>query len=154
MRPGVRLGIDAGKARVGLAISDPSGLLATPVETLQRSDPQLYERINAFALEHDVFEIIIGLPLNLSGQFTPSTDDAIALAEDVREATHLPIRMLDERLSTVSAHAQLRDVGKKQRGTRSVIDQVAAVMVLQHALDSERSQGSLPGIALEHVRRS
>jgi putative Holliday junction resolvase len=141
MRHGRRLGIDAGKARVGVAVSDPSGLLATPVETLQRTDPGLLERISSYVAEFDAIEVVIGLPLNLSGAYTPSTEDALALAREIAQAVEIPVVMLDERLTTVSAHAVLRESGKKQRGTRSVIDQVAAVMVLQHSLDSERASG-------------
>jgi putative Holliday junction resolvase len=101
--------------------------------------------------ECNAVEVIVGLPLNLSGSRTPSTENAIELAHEIAAATSASVRMIDERLTTVSAHAALRQVGKKQRGTRSVVDQVAAVMVLQHALDSERASGNLPGIALEDL---
>ena len=145
MRHGRRLGIDAGKARVGVAISDPSGMLATPVETLQRADIDLVDRVVARVEEYHVIEVVVGLPLNLSGTYTPSTEDALALARDLQASLDIPVVMLDERLTTVSAHAALRETGKKQRGTRSVIDQVAAVMVLQHSLDSERVSGMPAG---------
>lgn len=145
MRHGRRLGIDAGKARVGVAISDPSGMLATPVETLQRADIDLVDRVVARVEEYHVIEVVVGLPLNLSGAYTPSTEDALALARDLQASLDIPVVMLDERLTTVSAHAALRETGKKQRGTRSVIDQVAAVMVLQHSLDSERVSGMPAG---------
>lgn len=145
MRHGRRLGIDAGKARVGVAISDPSGMLATPVETLQRADIDLVDRVVALVEEYHVIEVVVGLPLNLSGTYTPSTEDALALARDLQASLDIPVVMLDERLTTVSAHAALRETGKKQRGTRSVIDQVAAVMVLQHSLDSERASGMPAG---------
>jgi putative Holliday junction resolvase len=151
VRNGVRLGIDAGKARVGIARSDSSGLLATPVSTLQRASESLLADINSIARDIDAFEVVVGLPLNLSGAHTPSTEDALALAREIASATQLPVRMIDERLTTVSAHAALRETGKKQRGTRSVIDQVAAVMVLQHALDSERSSGNPAGKRLEDI---
>jgi len=145
VRHGRRLGIDAGKARVGVAISDPSGMLATPVETLQRADIDLVDRVVALVEEYHVIEVVVGLPLNLSGTYTPSTEDALALARDLQASLDIPVVMLDERLTTVSAHAALRETGKKQRGTRSVIDQVAAVMVLQHSLDSERASGMPAG---------
>ena len=151
MRSGVRLGVDAGKARVGLAQSDPSGLLATPIETLQRESETLLLDIARFIAETSAIEVVVGLPLNLSGDHTPSTENAIELARDISQATNIPVRMIDERLTTVSAHAALRASGKKQRGTRSVIDQVAAVMVLQHALDTERLSGKPAGIALEDI---
>ena len=151
MRSGVRLGIDAGKVRVGIARSDVDGLLATPVETLQRGSDVLIPHIAQLAHELNVTEIIVGLPLGLSGAHTPSTEDAIELAKAISSAVDVPIRLIDERLTTVSAHSALRSAGKKQRGTRSVIDQVAAVMVLQHALDSERNRSVPPGIALEDL---
>lgn len=151
MRNGVRLGIDAGKVRVGVAKSDAGGLLATPVITLQRESETLLSEILNLITEWGVQEIVVGLPLNLSGQHTPSTENAIQLAREIVETTTVPVRLIDERLTTVSAHAALRQTGKKQRGTRSVIDQVAAVMVLQHALDSERASGNPPGIAFEDL---
>jgi putative Holliday junction resolvase len=101
--------------------------------------------------ELNAVEVIVGLPVNLGGIRTPSTENAIELAHEIAAATSASVRMIDERLTTVSAHAALRQAGKKQRGTRSVIDQVAAVMVLQHALDSERASGNLPGVALEDL---
>jgi putative Holliday junction resolvase len=87
----------------------------------------------------------VGLPLSLNGSHTASTEDALLIAHKLSKLTHVSIRLIDERLTTVSAHSAMRAVGKKQKQTRSVIDQVAAVMILQHALDSERSTGKLPG---------
>ncbi len=151
MRTGVRLGVDAGKARVGVSVSDPSGLLATPVVTLDRSAPDLLERFSRLVSQYAPIEIVVGLPLNMQGNHTPSTEDAISLAQELSRSTNISVRMVDERLTTVSAHAAMRNVGKKQRGTRSVIDQVAAVMVLQHALDSERSSGRPAGIDINDL---
>lgn len=145
----MRLGIDAGKARVGIAQSDPEGMLATPVLTLQRTSPSILSDIKDLVEQLQVVEIIVGLPLNLSGAHTASTADALSLARQISETTELPVVMVDERLTTVSAHSALREVGKKQRGTRSVIDQVAAVMVLQHWLDAVRSGASRVGKPLE-----
>jgi putative Holliday junction resolvase len=151
VRNGVRLGVDAGKARVGLALSDPSGILATPLVTLARTDAGLISKIASEVKERAVIEVIVGLPLNLAGLHTPSTEDAVALAREIADAIAVPVRLLDERLTTVSAHSALRATGKKERGTRSVIDQVAAVMVLQQALDMERSSDKPAGIALEDI---
>ena len=144
MRPGVRLGVDVGKARVGIAVCDRDGLLATPVATLARADAD--ER--AFRLlveEHGATEIVVGLPLSLSGGDTASTTDAREFAAAVAGWTGLPVRLVDERLSTVSAQRALRDSGRRTKGSRPVIDQVAAVIILQNALDSERSAGRPPG---------
>ena len=137
-RRGVRLGIDVGRARVGVARCDPDGLLATPVETVPRDDHSI-ARVLALAEEHAAFEVLVGLPLNLKGEETASTLDAREFAEALAAASALPIRLVDERLSTVSAHAALRDSGRSQRSSRSIVDQVAAVVLLQQALDVEKS---------------
>jgi putative Holliday junction resolvase len=126
-------------------------LLATPVTTLQRESPDVLHEIKRLCEDFDVIEVVVGLPLNLAGTHTPSTENAIELALAIAETFPIAIRLIDERLTTVSAHSALRATGKKQRATRSVIDQVAAVMVLQHALDTERASGKPAGIALEDI---
>lgn len=148
MRQGVRVGIDVGTVRIGVARSDRDGLLATPVVTIQRNGATPIAELTALISELDAVEVIVGLPLSLSGSHTASTEDALIVARELALQTHVPCRVVDERLTTVSAHSALRAAGKKQKQTRSVIDQVAAVMILQHALDSERSSGNLPGKAL------
>jgi putative Holliday junction resolvase len=145
MRTGVRVGIDIGTVRIGVARSDRDGYLATPVETVDRGSESPLVTLVALIDEFDAIEIIVGLPLSLSGSYTASTEDALMMARELSKQTHVSIRLIDERLTTVSAHSAMRAVGKKQKQTRSVIDQVAAVMILQHALDSERSTGKLPG---------
>lgn len=145
MRPGVRVGIDVGTVRIGVARSDRDGLLATPVQTIQRTGDAPIAELVAIITELEAVEVIIGLPLSLSGAHTASTEDALIVARELALKTDTPCRVIDERLTTVSAHNALRSAGKKQKQTRSVIDQVAAVMILQHALDSERSSGNLPG---------
>jgi putative Holliday junction resolvase len=143
MREGVRLGIDVGTVRIGVARSDRHGILATPVETVQRGAGDV-ERVIAIARELEVFEIVVGLPMALSGRETASTGDARGFAEQLSAAQSMPVRLVDERLSTVSANAAIRSSGRSQKSARPVIDQVAAVIILQHALDHERA-GSLPG---------
>jgi len=143
-RRGVRLGIDVGRARVGVARCDPDGLLATPVETVPRDDASV-ARVIALADEHSAMEILVGLPLNLRGEDTPSTVDAREFATAVAAASAIPVRLVDERLSTVSAHAALRSSGRSQRSSRSIVDQVAAVVLLQQALDVEKSTGRPAG---------
>lgn len=147
MRPGVRIGIDVGKARIGLSRCDPHGMLATPVETVARSsedDDADLSRIAEIVADIGAFEVVVGLPLNMRGERTPSTEDAqqfaLRLAERLAPAG-VQVRQVDERLSTVSAQGQLRQAGKKTKQSRSIIDQAAAVVILQHALDIERSQG-------------
>jgi putative holliday junction resolvase len=144
MRSGVRLGIDVGTVRVGVARSDLHGMLATPVETVDRGAGDL-ERILVLATELDAVEIVVGLPLALSGRETASTADARGFAQQLARLAAVPVRLVDERLSTVSANQAIRSSGRSQKQARSVIDQVAAVIILQHALDHERSGFSLPG---------
>jgi putative Holliday junction resolvase len=148
MRTGVRLGVDVGTVRVGLAASDPSGVIATPVQTLPRDlGGRSDQRAIAEAVrEREVLEVIVGLPRSLSGL----EGRAAALARDyaVELAVLLdpvPVRLVDERLSTVDAARTLRDSGVAGRKQRAMVDQAAAVLILQAALDGERSTGTPPG---------
>ena len=145
-RRGTRLGVDVGTARVGVARCDLDGLLATPVETVARADGDPVARVLALAVEYDVIEIVVGLPVALSGRETASTADAREFADEVaRRAVGTPVRLVDERLSTVTAHAALRQSGRSQRRSRNIVDQVAAVVLLQQALDVEKQTGRPPG---------
>ncbi len=144
MRSGVRLGVDVGTVRIGVSRSDLHGMLATPVETVQRG-PGDVQRVLALAAELDAIEVVVGLPLALSGRETASTDDARVFAQHIADSGDTTVRLVDERLSTVSANAALRTSGRSQKQSRSVIDQIAAVIILQHALDHERAGASLPG---------
>jgi putative holliday junction resolvase len=136
--------VDVGTVRIGIACSDFHGLLATPVETVPRGAGDV-ERILAIAAELDAMELIVGLPLSLAGTTTASTDDATGFATRLASATELSVRLVDERLTTVSAQAAMRAAGRTSRQSRSVIDQVAAVIIVQHALDFERAAGTPPG---------
>ena len=147
-RRGARLGIDVGKARVGVARCDPDGLLAVPVETVPRGDGTV-RRIGELAAEYDALEILVGLPISLGGGETASTADARAVAEEIAQLTGAPVRLVDERLSTVSAHAALRSSGRSQRSSRKLVDQVAAVVLLQQAIDVEKSTGNPAGVLLD-----
>ena len=155
MRSGVRLGVDVGKVRIGLARSDNHGMLATPVETVARDQAGVTDlaRILAVAVELDAVEVIVGLPLALSGNVTASTDDAVSFAARLAKVVAVPVRLVDERLSTVSAQAALRTSGRAAKTHRPVIDQVAATIILQHALDSERASGRPPGSPVEPTER-
>lgn len=155
MRSGVRIGIDVGKARIGVARCDQHAMLAMPVETVPRasSGDADVARILGIALESEAIEVIVGLPLGMSGHRTPSTEDAEEFATRIADAlgasgewgVDVEVRLVDERLSTVSAQGQLRQAGKKTKQTRSIIDQAAAVIILQHALDIERASSEAPG---------
>ncbi|SDR67101.1 Holliday junction resolvase RuvX [Agrococcus carbonis] len=143
MRRGVRIGVDVGRARVGVARCDPDGLLATPVETIQRATVDPVARLRELAAELDAIEAVVGLPISLSGGDTPSTQDARDMAAQL--AATMPVRLVDERLSTVTASAGMRASGRSAKQQRQTIDQAAAVVILQHALDSERAAGRAPG---------
>lgn len=147
-RRGTRLGIDVGKARVGVARCDPDGMLAVPVETVPRSEKSI-DRLVELAAEWEPLEFVIGLPVNLRGEDTLSTVDAREFSREVRRRTGVPVRMVDERLSTVTAHAALRSSGRSQKKSRSIVDQVAAVVLLQHAVDTEKSTGRPAGELIE-----
>lgn len=147
-RRGARLGIDVGRARVGVAASDPGGILATPVETLFRDPKKRFDQriILKQAAQREVSLIYVGHPLNLQGKETASTRDAVDYAEQLRRllnkgGSEIEVRLVDERLSTVSAARDLHEAGRSARDHRAVIDQAAAVQILQHALDMEQSQG-------------
>lgn len=144
MRSGVRLGVDLGRARVGVASSDRDGLIATPVATLARSEGTVGELVQLVA-EYSATEVVVGLPLSLSGGDTASTQDSRDLAAALAAASGVTVRLVDERLSTVTAQRSLHQAGRTAKTSRSVIDQVAAVIILQNALDAERSSGRPPG---------
>ena len=147
MRVGSRLAVDVGKARIGVARTDPSGMIATPVETVPRaaSGSADVDAILGHVSELDAVEVVVGLPLSLSGGDTASTGDARDFAAAIAARSPVPVRLVDERLSTVSAQTALRASGRKGKRQRSVIDQVAAVIIVQHALELERSSGLPPG---------
>jgi putative Holliday junction resolvase len=128
---------------------DPDGMLAVPVETVPRDEASV-ARIVSIAAEYEPIEIVVGLPLNMQGDDTPSTADAREFAAEVgRAIPGTRIRMVDERLSTVTAHAALRQSGRSQKRSRGIVDQIAAVVFLQHAVDTEKRTGSAPGFVLD-----
>jgi putative Holliday junction resolvase len=148
LRTGVRLGVDVGEVRIGVARSDPSGLIATPLETVRRGSGDL-ARLAALAEEHAAVEIVVGLPRSLGGGEGPAAAKARDFAQSLARAVPVPVRLCDERLSTVTAEAQLRDQGRKGQRRRAVVDQAAAVVILQNALDTERGVGAAPGETLD-----
>jgi putative Holliday junction resolvase len=145
MRFGSRIGVDVGSVRIGVARSDPSGLLATPVETVRRGQGDL-DRIATIADEHSAIEVVVGLPTSLSGREGP----AAALAREFATSLAVrlaptPVRLFDERLTTVAAQQGLRASGVRAKKQRAVVDQAAAVVLLQDALDVERATDKPPG---------
>ena len=145
MRRGVRLGVDVGKVRIGVAGCDPDGLLASPLATVARGRGDLAE-LAGYAAERRAVEVIVGLPTGLSGREGASAADARQFAAALAQrVTPLPVRLLDERFTTVLAHDALRRGGRDGRARRTVVDQAAAALLLQGALDTERSTGRPAG---------
>ena len=145
VRTGVRLAVDLGSARVGVARCDPDGLLASPLATVARGPGDL-DALAALAAEHGAMEVIVGLPTGLSGRPGAAAAEARAFAESL--ATRLvpvPVRLVDERFTTVLAHDALRQGGRGSRQRRGPVDKAAAALILQGALDAERSTGQPAG---------
>lgn len=140
---GRRLGVDVGTVRIGVASSDPDGILATPVETVARDrrdkTGKHIRRLAHLAGELEVVEVVVGLPRTLADRTGPSALDAIAVADALAtRIAPVPVRLSDERLTTVTAQRSLREAGVRERGQKSMIDQVAAVGILQTWLDQRR----------------
>jgi putative Holliday junction resolvase len=134
------LGVDVGTVRVGLALSDPTGTLASPLSTLRRAKNQSdLDRLAALVVEHEVTEVVVGEPVHLSGASGASAADAANYAQELADRIpDVPVILIDERLSTVTAASHLREGGIDSRKQRGVIDQAAAVVILQQFLDSRR----------------
>lgn len=144
--PGRRLGIDVGSVRIGVACSDPDAILATPVETVRRnrSDAHL-ARLAGLVVELGVVEVAVGLPRTLADRTGPPAHDAIELADALaRRIDPVPVRLADERLTTVAAQRSLRGAGVRSKGQRGIIDQAAAVAILQAWLDQRRWAAAPP----------
>ena len=145
MRKGVRLAIDLGSARIGVARSDPDGWLASPLTTVTRGRGDL-ARLAELTEASDAIEVIVGLPTTLSGRPGQAALDTRAFARGLaRRLAPVPVRLLDERFTTVTAHDALRTAGRDSRARRTIVDQAAAAVLLQSALDSERSTGRPAG---------
>lgn len=153
MRRGRRLAVDVGDARIGVASCDPDGVLATPVETVPGRDvPAAHRRLRRLVEEYEPIEVVVGLPRSLSGREGPAATKVRAFAREMAKGiAPVPVRLVDERMTTVTATHGLRASGVKAKKGRSVIDQAAAVIILQNALESERVSGNPPGEGVEVV---
>ncbi|MFD7510934.1 Holliday junction resolvase RuvX [Streptomyces sp. NPDC059853] len=153
MRRGRRLAVDVGEARIGVASSDPDGLLATPVETVPGRDvPAAQRRLEQLVAEYEPLEVVVGLPRSLSGAEGPAAARVRAFVQETaRRIAPVPVRLVDERMSTVTAAQSMRASGVSARKGRSRIDQAAAVVILQSALETERVTGRPPGECVEVV---
>ncbi len=140
MQRGRRIAFDYGDVRIGVAISDPDSILASPLTTLSSGDPKLFARISELIAEHEPMAIFVGEPLNLSGESSTSAQKAAIFAEKLRTEFNLPVTMIDERLSTVSATNAMRQSGVNSKDARSKIDMAAAVSILEQAIAIEKAK--------------
>lgn len=144
--PGRRIGLDVGTVRIGVASSDREALLATPVETVPRvtgfkdRDGEDIERLLDIVREYGAVEVVVGLPRDLKGDGSKSVKHAKEIAFRIRRRMpDIPVRMADERLTTVAATQALRASGVSEKAGRAVIDQAAAVEILQSWLDGRHN---------------
>ena len=145
VRRGVRLAIDVGSARIGVARCDPGGSLASPLTTVTRGRGDL-ARLAELTEQHGAIEVIVGLPTSLSGAEGAAAATARAFARSLAaRLAPVPVRLVDERFTTVTAHDALRTAGRDSRARRGVVDQAAAAVLLQAALDTERTTGRPAG---------
>ena len=156
MRRGRRLSLDIGKARIGVAMCDAEGILSSPLQALKRNSDlsATVSEIVALVEENQVFEIYVGEPVSLSGRSTDSTEDARFVASVLASRTEVPVLMVDERLTTVSAAAKLRSAGVNSKDAKAHIDSASAVEILEMALRLERSSGKEPGTGIGSLNGS
>jgi putative pre-16S rRNA nuclease len=145
LRFGTRLAVDVGSARIGVARCDPDGLIASPLATIPRGPGDLGS-LASLAADEDAIEVIVGLPTGLSGREGAAAAQARVFAEALAaRLAPVPVRLVDERFTTVIAHDALRRGGRGSRARRPVVDQAAAALILQGALDTERTTGEPAG---------
>lgn len=154
-RRGVRVGIDVGTVRIGVARTDPDATLAVPVTTVLRARPGQRERTDLAELAAIVgqaapVEVVVGLPVGLDGREGPAAAAVRAFVDEFVEVLQqarleVPVRLVDERLTTAAATRALRAAGRDARASRAVVDQAAAVVIVQDTVDYERSTGRAPG---------
>jgi putative Holliday junction resolvase len=145
MRRGRRVGVDLGDVRIGVAVCDPDGILATPSETVPAGSGAL-ARLAAIIEEVQAIECVVGMPIGLSGREGPAAIKVRAVCDQLsRLIDPVLIRLVDERMSTMTADSLLRQQGRSGVDRRQVIDQAAATVILQTALDAERTRGAAPG---------
>jgi putative Holliday junction resolvase len=135
------MGLDLGGKRIGVALSDPEGTIASPLVTLARQGTERdLAAIGALVRLHEVGAIVVGLPLHMDGRRGPEAEAARAFARRLAATTGLPVEALDERLTTVEAERALRESGRKGRERRAVIDAVAAAILLRTWLELRRTR--------------
>ena len=140
MLRGRRIAFDYGDARIGVAISDPDSILASPLTTLSGGDPKLLRQIADLVTQYEPVAIYVGDPLNLSGESSASAQKARAFADNLSIEFGIPVTMIDERLSTVSATNAMRQSGLNAKDARSKIDMAAAVAILEQGIALDRAR--------------
>ena len=143
-RPGVRLAFDWGDARIGVAACDRDGVLAYPVNTVRAGADEIGDLVGLVA-EYEPIEVLVGLPRSLGGGEGPAAAKARERGKRLASAMRVPVRLVDERLTTVTASQRLHEGGKRAKEQRELIDAAAAVAILELALAFEQSQGIPPG---------
>lgn len=147
MITGVRIALDVGSVRIGVAKCDPHGMLASPLVTIYAGANAL-SQIHDLVIEHEAICVYVGKPISLAGKETASTQSAMQFAQELSASladAPASVRLIDERLSSVSAQRGMHEAGKSVKQSRDAIDQAAAVVILEHALDSERHSRGLVG---------
>lgn len=146
-RRGTRVGLDWGDARIGVARCDPDGILATPYATVAAGEREVADLLAVLA-DLEPIEVVVGLPTTLAGSEGPAAAKVRERASRLASAAAVPVRLVDERLTTVEASRRLREGGRRAKDQRAVIDAAAAAAILEHALAVERSRGEPPGALL------
>jgi putative Holliday junction resolvase len=138
------MALDVGGRRIGVALSDPTRVLASPLTTL-RAEPRerALGEIAALVRRHEVVEVVVGLPLTLSGEVGPQAQLIAQFAEMLKAELSIPVHLFDERLTTVAAERMMIELGMKPEQRKARIDEVAASIILQDFLDSNRQRGEV-----------
>ena len=138
MQRGRRIAFDYGDVRIGVAVSDPDSILSSPLTTLKATDKNLLKQITEILSEIEPITIYVGRPALLSGQDGSATEKASDFVEQLRTLTQVPVEMIDERMSTISAARSLRDAGRNAKDSKNAIAMAAAVAILEFALEIEK----------------
>jgi len=146
VRIGRRLGLDPGSVRIGVAVTDRDGLVASRREPIPAADESVWlAALRELAEEIEPIEVVVGLPMGMDASRGVAAKRAVEFAAKVHDHLAIPVRLVDERLSTVQAQRGFHDQGRSVRQSRTMIDSAAAEIVLQHAVDTERATGQPPG---------
>ena len=141
--PGRVMALDVGERRIGVAMSDVTRVLASPLTTLKAQPrPRALDQIAALVRDYEVVEVVVGLPLTLSGEVGPQAHAVQQFAEQLGRALSVPLHLFDERLTTVAAERMMVDLGMKPEQRKARIDEVAASIILQDFLDARRERGA------------